>query len=624
VNIATAVSVSAVVVGVLFGTLTLGFSSAPGWKELRWFALCAALASIYSACDVLVTIDVPPAVTTWAARACLFLGGLHALAWFAYVAAQEARPLTRLERGFVVIGLFFSGVAFVPGALVTDQVTSHLFMGIVYLDAIPTPLGVACFVFYSLGLLVLAVNYYRRWRRKVPAAGAHFAGLAIFLVAGVCDSVSTVGIVSLPMMLDVGFLGVVVAIGGAVTARFVLGARKLEELSNRLELAVEERTLALRHAQGALVQSNKLAAIGRLSAGVAHEINNPAAVVVANLNYVRDRLVRSGQPPADGRECIDESLAAMSRLTRIVRQLLDAGRTAGRPDAVIKVCNLADAARASAVTAGQALAKQVDVRLDVPSDLNALGEANLVEQVLVNLMVNAAQAIGETGRRGRIQVTAERQAEWVCVLVTDDGPGIPEQFRDRIFEPFFTTKAVGKGTGLGLAVSLGLVRALGGDLSVRSTSPAGTQMALLLPWTGKVEAAHPESAAAPARVRRRLLVVDDEQPVLEALRRELNAHFAVDVAAGVDAALARVSRSPQDFDLVLCDVMMPSGGGQRFALELHRIAPALAARTLFVTGGATSEAAQRFIEAQPGRVLEKPLNLNLLTAMAETVCGAGT
>jgi signal transduction histidine kinase len=618
-NIATTVSMTAFVVGVLFSALTLGFSSAPGWKELRWFALCAALAAGYGACNAVATIDAPDALVTWASRVSLCLGGLHALGWFAYVAAQDGRPMNRTEKWFVRFGLLFAVAAIVPGALVSDVVTRHEFRGLVYHDALPTTLGGACYVFYSLGLLVLMVGYFRRWRRKVPAAGAHFFGLALFLVAGVNDSLAAARVLDLPMLLDVGFLCVVVAVGGAVTIRFVAGARKLEELSSRLERSVEERTLALREAQQALVQSEKLAAIGRLSAGVAHEINNPSAVVVANLNYVSACLGSSGRFPDDGRACVEESLAAMARVSRIVRQLLDAGRTAGRPDAAFKPCSLADTARAAATAAGPAMADRVVMSVEIPLDLHVLGEAHLLEQVLVNLMVNAAQAVLESGRRGHVGVTAQRKGEWVSVLVTDDGPGIPDDVRDRIFEPFFTTKAVGKGTGLGLAVSLGLVRALGGDLNVQRTSPAGTCMALLLPRAAPADPALAVAAPVRALPRRRLLVVDDERAVLEALRRALGEHFVVDVADGVDAALERVGRGPADFDLVLCDLMMPAGGGPRFAAELQRIAPGLAARTLYVTGGATTDAARRFLESQAGRVLEKPVELAALSAMVETV-----
>ncbi|MHB8873084.1 MAG: sensor histidine kinase [Myxococcaceae bacterium] len=617
-NIAATVSLSATLVGLLFAYLTHRFSSAPGWSELRWFAWCATLAALYGCCNVPVTLEVSPEVITWGSRVSLLLGGLHALAWFNYVAAQDARPMSRLERGFVVVGLCFAALAPVPGALITDQVGTHSFANTVYRDAIPTALGTACFIFYSLGLAVLAAGQWRRWRRKRPAALAHFVGLSIFLLAGLCDSLAAARVLDLPYLLDVGFLCVVVAVGGAVTRRFVAGAKQLEQLSSRLERAVEERTEALSHAQQALVQSEKLAAIGRLSAGVAHEINNPSAVVVANLGYVREQVERSGKLPGDGQECLNESLRAMERISRIVRQLLDAGRTAARKDAAFASCNLAEAARTAAVTAGPALANEVTLTVNIPADLNVLGETHLLEQVLGNLLVNAAQAIVDSGKRGKVELTAHRQRGWVCAQVTDDGPGIPEAVRGRVFEPFFTTKAPGKGTGLGLAVSLGLVRALGGDLSVQSTSPAGTCMTLLLPWA-PAPAQPPVLPTPPPGPRRRLLLVDDDPSVLEALRRALSAQFEVEVAGGVAAALERAGRPGDGPEVVLCDLMMPDGGGPRLFQELSRLAPKLASRTLFVTGGATSEACRAFVEAQRGRVLQKPLDLEALNTLVEQV-----
>jgi signal transduction histidine kinase len=170
----------------------------------------------------------------------------------------------------------------------------------------------------------------------------------------------------------------------------------------------------------------------------------------------------------------------MDRIARIVRQLLDAGRVAGRLEHR-EVVNLSRAITNAITASAPSRTDDVVVAVSVSEEVRILGSTSLVEQVLVNLLANAAQAILERRSAGRIEVSASLVDARVIVKVKDDGPGISEEAQLRLFEPFFTTKPQGKGTGLGLAVSLGLMRTLGGELAVDTTSPQGTTMSFALP-----------------------------------------------------------------------------------------------------------------------------------------------
>jgi CheY-like chemotaxis protein len=204
-------------------------------------------------------------------------------------------------------------------------------------------------------------------------------------------------------------------------------------------------------------------------------------------------------------------------------------------------------------------------------------------------------------------------------VVEDNGAGIEPDVLRRVFEPFFTTKPFGSGTGLGLAVSRGLVVSLGGDLRLESQPGQGTRALVELARADAPVRDEPRPALArQTGPKLRLLLVDDEPGFLSSVRRLLEARYRVEVASGVDEGLACLAVEGA-FDLVLCDVMMPAGGGERLYQTLLGSQPALARRIVFLTGGAVTEGARRFLHAQPQPVLHKPLDLGELARAAEAV-----
>jgi nitrogen-specific signal transduction histidine kinase/ActR/RegA family two-component response regulator len=386
--------------------------------------------------------------------------------------------------------------------------------------------------------------------------------------------------------------------------RFTGATHRLDMLSTQLEGIVNERTRELAKAHEALAQAERLAAIGRLSAGVAHEINNPSAAVVSNLTYLKSTL-GAGEVPPDAADALEDSLTSMGKIARIVRQLLDTGRVAASDSSMRSTFDIALAVEHAVQTARAALDRPLELVLDVPA-IFGVGDQLMVEQVLVNLIVNGAQAVPDS-REPSITIRAEALTTGVKLSVTDNGAGMSEEVARRAFEPFFSTKPFGKGTGLGLSVSLGLAKAVGGDLRVAHTSTEGTTMELLVRSSLRLSSAPPPATEQASRPTQRLLIVDDDPIVRESLSRMLSKAFDVEMASGVSDA--RRSVGGAHFDAILCDVMMDEGGGEAFYTWLQRERPSLSSRLIFVTGGVTDDASRRFLDGQTQPVLYKPVDL---------------
>jgi signal transduction histidine kinase/CheY-like chemotaxis protein len=403
-----------------------------------------------------------------------------------------------------------------------------------------------------------------------------------------------------------------------IVQRITASAAELHRLQADLEHESRRRADALARSEAALAQAERLAVLGRISASVAHEVNNPTAVLSANLSYLGFALREDPRPQL--RSCLEDSEAAVARIAAIVKQLLVAGRSARNPDAPVAPVSLArsvDAAVAAATARGAA---QVSFERDVPPGLYALAHADPLVQVLSNLVVNAVQAI-PASRRGRVAVRASAEGPNVGLVVEDDGDGMSSDTLQRLFEPFYSTKPAGAGTGLGLAVSRALVEAMHGTLRFESAAGAGTRAIVTLPRTEVAPALTPPPAiipAAPAH-KRPLLLVDDEDHVRSSLARLLGLRWDVTVADGVSAALDEALSRP--YDVVLCDVVMPAGGGERFWEEISRFAPEVGRRVVFMTGGAPTVATRDFLATQPQPVLQKPIDLAAIDAAVAGVGG---
>lgn len=248
---------------------------------------------------------------------------------------------------------------------------------------------------------------------------------------------------------------------------------ELKSLNVNLEEKVAERTRELRQRQAELVQSEKLAGLGMLAGGVAHEINNPLGGILA-LSQI---LLQEIKDPSQ-REDLRQVEEAALRCKRIVRDLLDFSRSSQSEDhQETQLGQLFD--KAISLVLLQSKGKKISVHRNFDEELPSVCvNPNRVQQVLLNLLANAVQAVDE--RQGEIVVSTERQNGFVVATVEDNGPGIPGDVRDRIFDPFFTTKPQGEGTGLGLSVSYGIIQDHGGKIEVNCPSK-GAQFKVFLP-----------------------------------------------------------------------------------------------------------------------------------------------
>jgi signal transduction histidine kinase/CheY-like chemotaxis protein len=625
VNLAAIVGITGGAIALLLAAFSLGMARSPFWAERRQFALVAAMAAGYSLFDVALVLDLPGEVIAASVQIALMFAVGHCIAWIRYLAAADQRPLRRAERGIVVIGIVVALAGFVPGLLLTRDLFTYRveWLGITYRTPQPTLAGLACYGYLAAGLVIVAANARHRWREgwqgRLP-----LMGVFTLSVLAVNDTLSSAGVIAMPLLLDIASVGIVVIVAVVHERRFAANIHQLERASTELKLEVASRTQALLDAQAALAASERLAGLGRLTAGVAHEINNPIAVVRHSLERIRDGGRDDTGSPVDVCRHIDNGLAATDRVVRIVRRLLDAGRVGHTDTAHAEPFRVVPVVTQAIAMVGRHL-KTLNVSVAADAGLTALGDAGFVSQVLENLLVNAAHAFEDRPETGRIEVRAERFERVVRITVTDNGPGMPAEVQAKLFEPFVTTKVIGKGSGLGLAVSKGLMRSQHGDLVLVRTSDTGTQMALTLPWTPLEPPAPvlgPELPDSPANLS--ILIIDDEPDVREMLVDACSSVFTAIAVSSVTDGLAQIEDGLEP-DVVLCDLMMPDGGAYEWLQQCELRCSPLAGRTVIITGGPATAQDEALLAANADRVLLKPFSLVQLRAMVtRTIENAST
>jgi signal transduction histidine kinase/CheY-like chemotaxis protein len=392
-------------------------------------------------------------------------------------------------------------------------------------------------------------------------------------------------------------------------------------------VAAARRVVALQEERSRLgaelAQRNKLSALGVLAAGVSHEINNPCAAILSNISVVRDQL---------------EALLARPRFQRVnsldafasdwIEALGDCVNAANRIHNIVKTLNVFSRKSDSAAsiptdineeirTVMRLIAKEIRFHAEIEVDLSPdfpliLAPPNSVTQIVTNLVVNALQAMEGASEPPRLSIATQFDDNQVMLQVADNGPGIPPEAINFIFDPFFTTKAIGKGTGLGLSITQELVRKLGGEIFAESTLGKGACFSVVIERTEMVRAsARNNDYLPPITERLRVLLLDDDELILRSMHRSLSPHFECQTSVDARKALSLLE-SDGEFDAVVSDVVMPEMNGLEFWTHLGLSHPNLALRTVFISGGITSEALRVRVTDTGRPCLLKPVDMSEL------------
>ena len=375
-----------------------------------------------------------------------------------------------------------------------------------------------------------------------------------------------------------------------------------------LSKTLDDMKTKVRSSYDLLMHSEKMAMMGQVVAGIAHELNNPLTIVIGNVQLMMKR------------EMNEKNLQSLTRIqdgaeraSKIVKNLLTFARqeTPERKPADVNTV----LKKALELRAYELKVSNIEVSTDFAPDIpETMADPHQLQQVFLNLIVNAEHAMIETHGKGLLRLSTRLDSGRILIFFSDDGPGIPKENLRRIFEPFFTTKPVGKGTGLGLSICQGILGEHGGHIDVESTIGRGTTFVVELPvqrWAPQTPAV-PAATRTPAVSRKRILVVEDELQIRQLLEDILQgAGHDVETAANGRIALDLIDR--QKYDLIISDVKMPEISGPEFYAELKRKGAALEQRLIFVTGDLMNPETLQFIESTGRAWLGKPFDIDAVT-----------
>lgn len=377
--------------------------------------------------------------------------------------------------------------------------------------------------------------------------------------------------------------------------------------------------------QEQLMISDRMASVGMLAAGVAHEINNPLGAALLNLESTHEML---GRPPESRDEkelgtAMRDARSAVDRVREIVRDLKLFSR---HEDGAKDRADVKEALESSLRMAFNEIRHRAGVVKDYGDTPVVCGSESRLGQVFLNLLVNAAQAIPEGNIEGntiRVSIKTDKSGKAV-IEIGDSGAGIRPEDIPNLFTPFFTTKPPGIGTGLGLPICQRIIAQMGGDIQVESELGKGSTFRVILPPAASASDGRslrvPALSAAPGAHRRgRVLVVDDEEMLAAAIRRVLSRQHDVVITTRAEDALEKL-RAGETFDVIFSDLMMPQITGMELFDRITKEFPDHAPRVVFLTGGAFTQAARDFLANVPNPTLEKPIDRqSLLSLVTERV-----
>jgi two-component system, NtrC family, sensor kinase len=377
--------------------------------------------------------------------------------------------------------------------------------------------------------------------------------------------------------------------------------RNLRTSHAELQKTVE----TLKATQAQLIQSEKLSAVGEFVGGVAHELNNPLTSVIGFAELLKEANLHPKH-----QSYLHYIVKSTERCHKIVQGLLSFARQHPPERRLVNVNEMVEGVLD--ILAYELRTSNIEVQREFQKDLPRLmGDSHQLQQVVLNILNNARQAIEAHQPSGRVRLTTESSAEMIRLIIDDNGPGIPKQTLPKIFDPFFTTKPVGKGTGLGLSLCYGIIHEHGGTITAHSESGKGASFIIELPIQKELAVADSDTASTGTLAQgagKRVLVIDDEEWILELVRQILKQDgFEVDTAINGDAALQHVSRNR--YELLVCDWKMPGLSGTQLYDRITSISPEAARRMIFMTGDVVNDTFQQFLKRHSKNCLSKPFSI---------------
>ena len=384
---------------------------------------------------------------------------------------------------------------------------------------------------------------------------------------------------------------------------------KAAVLASQTLLALENMRL-MRHA----ISTERLATVGQVATSIAHEVNNPISYVLASQNHVREQLdqaiavcsrIEGGADVIELRARLDEMRHVIEDVrdgAERVRDILRDTRALAQGHDTAMPLDINEPIRSALRVVAAELRHRTTVTTTLGAGLFVLGRPGRLSQVFVNLLVHMAERFAETPNNV-IVITSQLTGGHVVVIMRDNGPRIPSEQLPRLFDPFFTTN---------LAIARDIVRSHGGEISVQAGDEGGTSFTMVLPLAAAPRMRpRTDSPVAISGARLRILLIDDEPNILKSYKRAIGAAHDLVFAHHGEEALDAI-RTHGDFDLVVCDVSMPTMSGMQLFETVREKVPHLAARFVFATGGATQKSVEHFLASIPNLVLEKPFEMRVL------------
>lgn len=632
-SLATLVSFAAALVQLGLGFAFSTMASAPGWRRARLFSLMAYSAAAYAMVNAVLSIpDFLPSLRQYALTANYLFGTLHCCAWLVYTFADSERPWESLApryRVIIYISIALGAIGMIPGVGTTEEIVviDVAWLGVTYRQSQTTWFAnfISVWLLFTLSLPFL--HFIKQWRRGEANAGLRVFAFAVFFACTIEEVLVALGFVPFLYLADVGFMVVVVAVLVEAQKQVTGDAERLKQLGEQLAAQVGDRTRERDQARNALASAERLASLGQLAAGVGHEINNPLTYLRVNVDVLRDA-VRRNRLPDDASAMLDELRSGVDRIARVVADLR-AFASPNQKRVPLDVIALVDGAVGLAAVQ---VRHSATIRRHFYQVENVVGDGGRLSQVIVNLLVNASEAVRDAEREHpqievRVRMVGEHR---LAVEVEDNGTGMTPETLRRVGEPYFTTRPDRGGRGLSVFVARGIVESLGGTLEYQSVSGKGTLATVSLPSQiaivpiaaslTPVPTPLPRPAtlgASPTAKKRRALVIDDDTRVGRAVARMMFGFDATAVESGQEAL--DLLAQGKEFDVIVCDIMMPGKSGVDVYEELERTRPELLPRIFFMTGGALAPEIAAFLQRPGVRHLMKPFEWSAFEAMLSTL-----